>query len=118
MGVSALYTRVPLVVSSINVNSAGDDSMLWYFVAPPAFLNPSPNAAPTNRHNLFAFGGSLSFTLSSQAGDFSAGNMNSNLNLVVLECATCNGGHGIRLFRPLNSPLASLFRGTERRKGL
>ena len=91
----------------INVNSAGDDSMLWYFVAPPAFLNPSPNAAPTNRHNLLAFGGSLSFTLSSQAGDFSAGNMNSNLNLVVLECATCNGGHGIRLFRPLDSPLTS-----------
>ena len=48
----------------INVNSAGDDMKLWYFVAPPAFLNPSPNAAPTNRHNLLAFGGSLSFTLS------------------------------------------------------
>jgi hypothetical protein len=91
----------------INVNSAGDDTKLWYFVAPPAFLNPSPNAAPTNRHNLLAFGGSLSFTLSSQAGDFSPGNLNSNLNLVVLECATCNGGHGIRLLRPLNSPLAS-----------
>lgn len=91
----------------INVNSAGDDTKLWYFVAPPAFLNPHPKSAPTNRHNLLAFGGSLSFTLASQAGDFSHGNLNSNLNLVVLECATCNGGHGIRLFRPLNSPLAS-----------
>lgn len=82
----------------INISpSSGDDTRLWYFVAPSKFLASST----TNPTNLLAFGGSLQFTMSSQAGDFSVTNLNSNVPLVVMECATCGNGMGIRLVRTL-----------------
>ena len=71
--------------------STSQDSRLWYFVGPSKFL-----ASSYNPPNLLAFGGSLNFKLSSQAGDFAASNLNT-APLVILECATCDSGMGIRL---------------------
>ena len=97
----------------INVDpSTGKDTRLWYFVAPSKFLA----SALTNPTNMLAFGGSLTFTISSQAGDFSPGNMNTNVPFVVMECATCNSGMGIRLLRMFGEAAAGglPFDGTER----
>ena len=82
----------------INKNpSTGDDDRLWYFVAPLKFLA----STQTNPTNLLAFGGSLTFTMSAQAGDFSKTNLNGQASVpfVIMECATCDSGNGIRLVR-------------------
>lgn len=95
------------------VSGTGDDARLWYFQAPAATYHSSTTSNPTN---LFAYGGALEFTLSSQAGDFSANNLNRNLSLVVIECATCDSGMGVRLMRRMDDPDHPLtFNGQEKR---
>jgi hypothetical protein len=67
---------------------ARGDGALWHFHAPPAFLG----------NKLAAFGGTLTFTAGAFAGDFSPGARHAAAPpLVVLECAGCAGGQGIRL---------------------
>jgi hypothetical protein len=64
---------------------------------------------------MLAFGGSLTFTMSSQAGDFSTNNLNSNVPFVILECATCDSGMGIRLVRMFGANAADIsFDGKEK----
>jgi len=67
----------------------GDDDSRWYFVAPNKFLG----------NHAVSYGGELTFSMASAAGDFAAGNINSEAALVVIECATCNSGSLIRLAR-------------------
>ncbi|KAL3672320.1 hypothetical protein V7S43_003009 [Phytophthora oleae] len=83
-------------------DDTGDDSMLWYFSAPPKFLG----------NHWSAYGGSLDFVLSSAEGSFDAANLNlgGSGHLVELECATCAQFAGITLAMPL-SPVF-LYDGT------
>lgn len=76
------------------------DLSLWYFRAPPAF---SGNQG-------LAYGGQLSFTLSSFAGDFSEENIHWDAYVVFLDCEKCrakdnSGKSGVRLGMPLRSAL-------------
>lgn len=73
----------------------GDDSMRWYFSAPPKFLG----------NQWASYGGTLDFVLSSAEGTFDAANLNlgGNGNLVILECNTCNQNAGITLAMPLST---------------
>jgi hypothetical protein len=80
----------------INVDkTTGDDLMQWYFKAPAKFLGKQQ----------INYGGKLEFHMAASSGDFSTKNMNSQLDLVYLECATCNQGNGITLVRRLDSTL-------------
>ena len=81
----------------INVDANGDDSKLWYFVAPQKFLG----------NFIHAYGGTLDFTMGSQSGDFSISNMNKDgtLPFVVLDCATCDQGNGVRFVKYLGTDL-------------
>ncbi len=84
------------------INTKGtDDSSLWYFEAPSAYLG----------NNGIAYGGSLSFTLGAFSGDFTKLNANST-HLVELECKTCPGpvSMGVRLAFPISAH-ASRFTG-------
>ena len=78
----------------IHVDAAGDDSKLWYFNSPSKFLG----------NFIHAYGGSLDFTLGSQSGDFSKDNLNKggNLPFIILDCATCDQGNGVRLAKFLS----------------
>lgn len=67
----------------------GDDDSRWYFVAPDKFLG----------NHAIAYGGELVFSMASAAGDFSKDNINSDAAVIVLDCATCNSGSGVRLAR-------------------
>lgn len=72
-------------------HKTGDDQTQWYFNAPTKFLgNQGIN-----------YGGVLEFDLSSFSGDFSSSNLNSDLDLVVLECSKCAVNSGMRLVRRL-----------------
>lgn len=74
--------------AEININSVTqDDDTKWYFVAPAKFLG----------NHAAGYGGFLEFSLASAAGDFSSSNRNSNTEVVVLDCASCNSGAGVRL---------------------
>lgn len=66
---------------------SGWDDSRWYFVAPSKFLG----------NHAVAYGGSLVFSMASAAGDFAASNINGEAAVVVLDCATCNSGSGVRL---------------------
>ncbi|KAF4317875.1 hypothetical protein BBO99_00003746 [Phytophthora kernoviae] len=79
-------------------DDTGDDSMLWYFTAPPKFTG----------NYWAAYGGSLDFVLSSAEGSFDAANLNlaGTGHLVELECSTCAQFTGITLAMPL-SPVFS-----------
>jgi|EP00945_MAST-04E_sp_MAST-4E-sp1_P000782 hypothetical protein len=81
----------------IHVDANGDDSKLWYFNAPNKFLG----------NFIHAYGGRLEFTLGSQSGDFSKANLNKGgaLPFVILDCATCDQGSGVRLVKYLGSDL-------------
>lgn len=80
----------------INVDkTTGDDLMQWYFKAPSKFLGKQQ----------INYGGKLEFHMAASSGDFSSKNMNSQLDLVYLECATCDQGNGITLVRRLDSTL-------------
>lgn len=73
----------------INVESSSSpDQSLWYFEAPPRYYG----------NQGIAYGGFLSFTISSFSGDFSSLNAMSS-NVVELECSSCVGPvrQGIRL---------------------
>lgn len=67
----------------------GSDKSKWYFEA-PAGKYYLPEAAS-------AYGGTLQFTVSSTYGDFS--HLNSPLDWITLECASCNSGRGMRIVR-------------------
>lgn len=67
----------------------GTDNSKWYFEAPPGKYALPEMAA--------AYGGTLKFTLSSTYGDFT--HLNSPLDFISLECASCNSNRGIRIVR-------------------
>eukprot|EP00952_Eustigmatos_sp_NYUAD-ZCMA_P009558 39477-Eustigmatos_ZCMA.PRE.1 len=64
-----------------------------------------------------AYGGTLSFTLSSFSGDFSSGNLNNQAYVVLLECSGCKSNAGVRLGMPL-SKLQQPFTGSDLRVSL
>ena len=81
-----------------NIDANGNDRNVWYFEAPAKFLG----------NMVHAYGGSLDFTNAAFSGDFGAGNRNFQsfvegkdgevpVNLVVLECATCDQHNGVQL---------------------
>jgi len=67
----------------------GSDRSKWYFEAPPGkyYL---PELAAT-------YGGHVKFTISSTYGDFT--HLNSPLDFISLDCASCNSGRGLRIVR-------------------
>jgi len=71
----------------VKTTEEGSDQKNWYFSAPSKFLG----------HQGIMFGGKLKFTLSASTGDFSPANLNSNRDLVVLECEKCDQNKGMRL---------------------
>jgi hypothetical protein len=81
----ALATEAEINVNKITKN----DDTLWYFVAPAKFMG---------MHNI-AYGGTLKFSWSSAAGDFTAGNINTGIPVIILECRTCASGAGVRMVR-------------------
>ncbi|CAE7946587.1 SCN11A [Symbiodinium sp. KB8] len=65
------------------------DKSKWYFEAPPGkFYLPELAAS---------YGGTLQFTIASTYGDFQ--HLNSPLDFITLECASCNSDRGMRLVR-------------------
>lgn len=67
--------------------SPGTDAASWRFVAPPKFLG-----------NLqAAYGGQLVFSMGTFSGDFSPTARTKGRPLVLLECASCKAGAGVRL---------------------
>jgi hypothetical protein len=70
----------------------GADRSAWYFVAPGKFLG----------NQVHAYGGNLQFVLGAFSGDFSAQRRNSDLDFIVLECASCSMGKGMRFARKLS----------------
>jgi len=79
-----------------------DDNSLWYFKAPTKFYD----------NQGLAYGGWLSFTMSSFSGDFKRLNRE-NVPLVILECDTCVGpvSQGITLVFPINVPRVGRYGG-------
>nr|CCA23667.1 conserved hypothetical protein [Albugo laibachii Nc14]CCA25328.1 conserved hypothetical protein [Albugo laibachii Nc14] len=78
----------------IHPTETGDDSMLWHFSAPQKFLG-----------NMWAaYGGKLSFVLSSAEGSFSPANLNKKGSgfLVRIECESCDRDNGMTLALPLS----------------
>ena len=82
------------------VHASDRDRGNWWFLFPPAFLGDQA----------MAYGGSLSFALSSSAGDFSSSKLRAKsvgsrlaggVWGVMLDCATCANGAGITLGFPL-----------------
>jgi len=67
----------------------GSDRSKWYFEA-PAGKYYLPEVASS-------YGGTIRFTVSSTYGDFS--HLNSPLDWITLECASCNSGRGMRIVR-------------------
>jgi len=85
------------VSRSTSASSTLDDTKRWYFNAPSKFLGKQMNS----------YKGTLSFHLSSSSGDFSsASSLNTEMNLVELECKTCATNSGIKLVRRMDSSLA------------
>lgn len=80
------------------IGADGDDSLLWYFSAPPKFLG----------NQWAAYGGSLDFVLFSAEGSFDSANLNlgGRGHLAVLECATCEQNAGVTLAMPLSKTFA------------
>jgi hypothetical protein len=73
----------------INVESSSSpDQSLWYFEAPSKY----------HGNYGISYGGTISFSIGSFSGDFSALNSD-NTNVIILECESCNGpvGKGITL---------------------
>ena len=79
-----------------NMDENGDDKNVWYFVAPSKF----------NGWWGLAYKGYLDFHMTSFTGDFSSQdlfNKNGDLNMVEIECITCNYRRGIIIGFPLSS---------------
>ena len=72
--------------------NSGKDEDLWYFNAPAKFLGWQG----------VVYGGTMDFTMSSFSGDFSTGNMNSDLKIVEMHCAKCATNSGITMSFPLS----------------
>jgi len=84
------------VSRSTSASSTLDDTKRWYFNAPSKFLGKQMNS----------YGGTLTFHLSSSSGDFSSANtLNTDMNLVELECQSCATNTGIRLVRKMDASL-------------
>jgi len=84
------------VSRSTSASSTLDDTKRWYFNAPNKFLGKQMNS----------YGGTLTFHLSSSSGDFSSPKtLNTDMNLVELECKTCATNSGVRLVRKMDSSL-------------
>lgn len=84
------------------IHASDRDAGHWYFLFPSAFLGDQA----------MAYGGDLSFALSSSAGDFSAAKLRAvsigsrlagGVWGVMLECALCSNGVGITLGYPVES---------------
>lgn len=84
----------------IDATSDSCDQSRWSFSAPAAFLG----------HQGVAYGGALSFSLSSFSGDFSPEKAAPGLHLVEMECATCEKNAGVTLAFPASA--AAAFTGT------
>eukprot|EP00420_Gonyaulax_spinifera_P018330 CAMPEP_0197899002 /NCGR_PEP_ID=MMETSP1439-20131203/45379_1 /TAXON_ID=66791 /ORGANISM="Gonyaulax spinifera, Strain CCMP409" /LENGTH=400 /DNA_ID=CAMNT_0043519767 /DNA_START=64 /DNA_END=1266 /DNA_ORIENTATION=+ len=78
------------------------DRSKWYFEAPPGKFY-LPELAAT-------YGGKIKFTIASTYGDFT--HLNSPLDFIVLDCASCNSGRGIRIVRYADNGLE--WDGSER----
>lgn len=79
----------------------GSDRSRWYFEAPAGkFYLPELACA---------YGGYVKFTIASTFGDFT--HLNSPLDFITLECASCNSGRGMRLVRFADNGLQ--WNGTE-----
>lgn len=85
-----------------------DDDARWYFQAPAKFLG----------NHAVAYGGKLEFSMASAAGDFAAGNRNGNAAVVVIDCATCNSGAGVRLVTFAETTTRVKLDGTTQRVAL
>lgn len=69
--------------------ATGADRTKWYFEAPAGkFYLPEMAAA---------YGGTIQFTIASTYGDFNF--LNTPLDFITLECASCNSGRGMRIVR-------------------
>merc|ERR1712150_254391 len=80
----------------------GLEQRKWYFEASPAIFH--------RPELVMAYGGRLRFTVRALYGNFNV--LNSPLDWVVLECASCNSGRGIRLVRFVDELLS--WAGEER----
>eukprot|EP00931_Biecheleriopsis_adriatica_P121179 TRINITY_DN96267_c0_g1_i1.p1 TRINITY_DN96267_c0_g1~~TRINITY_DN96267_c0_g1_i1.p1 ORF type:complete len:393 (-),score=62.62 TRINITY_DN96267_c0_g1_i1:60-1238(-) len=75
-------------VQYIDFETSSDKSK-WYFEAPAGkFYLPELGTS---------YGGTLQFTIASTYGDFA--HLNSPLDFITLECASCNSGRGMRIVR-------------------
>mmetsp|Transcript_14107 Transcript_14107/g.34974 ORF Transcript_14107/g.34974 Transcript_14107/m.34974 type:complete len:412 (-) Transcript_14107:417-1652(-) len=72
----------------------GVDRQSWYFVAPQSYSSQDMAAA---------YGGTMRFTVKATYGDFDYLNEPPALNWVVLECASCNDGKGLRIVRQVDA---------------
>merc|ERR1712137_805391 len=79
-----------------------NDLSKWYFEAPAGKYH-LPELAT-------AYGGYIKFTLASTYGDFNF--LNSPLDFISIECATCNSNRGVRIVRFADNGLE--WDGTER----
>jgi len=93
-------------IQQLNPTGEPDDMVRWYFEASADFYT---------REMAVAYGGHFRFTMRSLTGNFS--NLNSRLEWMVLECATCESGHGIRLVK-LAELSQDAWDGSERRVSL
>jgi hypothetical protein len=78
------------------------DRSKWYFEAPPGKYYLPELAA--------SYGGTLRFTIASTYGDFAY--LNSPLDFITLECASCDSGRGLRIVRYADNGLE--WDGSER----
>lgn len=87
--------------TNINVNTpGGSDKDQWMFRAPSKFLG----------NQVIAYGGAISFWMSSASGDFAASNRNSGDDLIELVCTSCASQKGIRLVRRMSQ--GTVFNGS------
>jgi len=85
---------------TLNMQDDNDENK-WFFQAPAKYLGWQG----------IVYKGFLEFTMSSFSGDFSAGNLNSDLNLIELHCSKCNTNKGVTLVFPLSATSQGAFTG-------
>jgi len=93
-------------IQRLNPTGDPDDVARWYFEASADFHT---------REMVAAYGGHVRFTMRSLSGNFT--NLNSRLEWLVLECAACESGRGIRLVK-LAEGNQDAWDGSERRVSL
>merc|ERR1712194_305465 len=87
--------------------STGVDRQSWFFKAPLDYASPDLATA---------YGGALSFSLKATYGDFDYLNEPPALDMVQLDCASCNNGLGLRVVRRADAFFS--FNGEEQRVSL